>query len=379
MENKKNKKKNRNLLINLSLLISAILFSLLIAELGCRLFYDESVNYGKVTWDMLQKMPPSFFENNAEEGVYANPSNGLIYNIKNNRLNEESYTFFKNDKNIKKEKEEGKYRIAILGDSYTTGAGLKEFYYDRNTYVVQLNKMLNEEESVKEENKIDKFEVLSFATGGINNYQELILLKELVLSYNPDLIILQTTDNDTGLPMTQLGRDSKNFYISSLTNLLFIDNKFIPALPFLNEKISKKLLEKSALFRFLSYRINVITLNNSSEEWVNLNFDSIKEINKVAEENNLCLIIINFHRATFDKGWRCGKLIGDYKNDFYDNELKKMTDELDISFLNMCDYVDDIYSIKSDFEGDEHYNERGHSIAASILRNVVLDKIIGKK
>ena len=57
-------------------------------------------------------------------------------------------------------------------------------------------------------------------------------------------------------------------------------------------------------------------------------------------------------------------------------ELRKLTNELNIPFYNMCDYVDDIKSIASEIPGDDtHYNREGHFMVANILKDAVFSAL----
>lgn len=84
-------------------------------------------------------------------------------------------------------KPEGVFRIAIVGDSVTFGAGLAG---RANTYPNVLERELRE----RFHNK--KIEVLNFGIEGIGIQHELGLIKEKVLQFEPDVIILGYCLND---------------------------------------------------------------------------------------------------------------------------------------------------------------------------------------
>jgi len=89
------------------------------------------------------------------------------------------------------EEEEGVFRIAILGDSFTYGFGEEEGKPIKDkAFPEQLEVLLN--------NKFDdyKYEVLNFGYPSVTALEEYFVLKELVLDYNPDLFVLQITSND---------------------------------------------------------------------------------------------------------------------------------------------------------------------------------------
>tara|TARA_B100001964_G_scaffold102168_1_gene114271 strand:- start:41 stop:1162 length:1122 start_codon:yes stop_codon:yes gene_type:complete len=81
------------------------------------------------------------------------------------------------------EKPAGVFRIALIGDSHAFGYGVHE----TEAVAQQLQKRLAER---------CQCEVLNFAVPGYNSHQELAVLEQYALSYQPDLVILQVTSND---------------------------------------------------------------------------------------------------------------------------------------------------------------------------------------
>ena len=87
-------------------------------------------------------------------------------------------------------KEKGTFRVAVLGDSY-----VEAIQVDRSDkFWNRLEKIANQK---YRGNKIQKYEVMAFGVSGWGPLQQLLLLENEVLKYNPDLIIvLITTGND---------------------------------------------------------------------------------------------------------------------------------------------------------------------------------------
>lgn len=73
------------------------------------------------------------------------------------------------------EKASGRKRIAVLGDSFTAGLGVK----DPEVFTEVVEKNLGE-----------KTEVLNFGVNGFGPTQEYLLLKNRVLPYHPDLVLM---------------------------------------------------------------------------------------------------------------------------------------------------------------------------------------------
>lgn len=114
----------------------------------------------------------------------------LIYEMKPsfriiNRHNKEVKTnsYGMRDDEFVAEKPDGIYRVVIIGDSVAFGTYLEQ----RFTFGEILEGKLNE---------IRPSEVLNFSVSGYNAYQEEIILKEKISSFDPDLVIIAHCLND---------------------------------------------------------------------------------------------------------------------------------------------------------------------------------------
>jgi len=95
------------------------------------------------------------------------------------------------DKERPKEKPAHTYRIVALGDSITMGWGVEQ----NMTYSMQLERMLNARPPQAFPLGLN-YEVLNLGVGNYNTVQEVMRLKNLGLSFDPDLIILGYFIND---------------------------------------------------------------------------------------------------------------------------------------------------------------------------------------
>ncbi|MBI3315815.1 MAG: SGNH/GDSL hydrolase family protein [Candidatus Omnitrophica bacterium] len=100
------------------------------------------------------------------------------------RLNSQGYR----DREYSFDKPEGVYRILVLGDSVAFGDGVSA----EETFSDQLENLLNR----NRQNPPGPVEVINTGIRGYNTYQELLLLKEEGLRYNPDLVLLCYVGND---------------------------------------------------------------------------------------------------------------------------------------------------------------------------------------
>ena len=85
------------------------------------------------------------------------------------------------------EKKEGVFRIAILGDSFTFGVGVNA----QETFPFVLEELLNKTRSGGL-----TYEVYNFGVNSFSPVLEYILLKEEVIKYKPDLVILMLDECD---------------------------------------------------------------------------------------------------------------------------------------------------------------------------------------
>lgn len=358
--------KNKGLALSVNILLSIIIFLVLLVgvEILCRLFYDKATKSGYLVWPELNSFSMYRLDNS-----FINKSDGLSYRLSDGRLNEDIYTFF-DKKKIKKDKEDGVFRVVVLGDSYTIipiGIDWIKFY------VPQLEELLKGEWNIRGLKK--RFEILPFAQSGLNTYQEYLLLKNLAINYDPDLVILQYTYNDVEpirLPMQYRGSNG-NVYLSfrSKTDVLAIGNAFFPAFPHLDKKINTFLLENSAFFRFLSFRLNT-TLEKFFNNFVldkSSSFESIGRIKQIAKGKNIPFIM-----ATLPSSRPPNECLDNSYSETFFKELKPLADRLAIPIFNLCDYVDDIsqYSPKP---GDGHYNTAGYGFVAKMLKDAILKEV----
>ncbi len=80
------------------------------------------------------------------------------------------------------EKPAGTYRIAVLGNSWTEALQVSQ----EKTYTAVLEKQLNAEECFPGK----RVEVLNFGVAGYSTAQELLLLRQKVWNFHPDLVLL---------------------------------------------------------------------------------------------------------------------------------------------------------------------------------------------
>jgi GDSL-like Lipase/Acylhydrolase family len=118
------------------------------------------------------------------KAVYANNPRG--YFDSDNSVSFEMNSLGLRGPEISHDKPLGTFRILVLGDSFTFGAGVR----DEDTFVRRLEKSLNEHTTSK------NFEVLNAGVEGYNTRDEVIYLENQWLELDPDLVLIGFYLND---------------------------------------------------------------------------------------------------------------------------------------------------------------------------------------
>ncbi len=119
------------------------------------------------------------------------------------------------DKDYTKEKEPGTFRIAFMGASYEQGAGVD----DDEIFPALLEKTLNEHHAGQQ---YDKYEVLSFAVGGYSPVQQLYLMENTALEFEPDVFLyaIHSTEKRRLLMQLQkLAQDKRDISLTFLKDI----------------------------------------------------------------------------------------------------------------------------------------------------------------
>lgn len=253
--------------------------------------------------------------------------------LNNDGMRDRDFTLKKPDETL---------RIAVIGDSVTFGWGVEDV---NDTYPKLLEKRLNELTDIN-------YEVLNFGDPDADTGDELIILKEKALRYDLDILIVGYHVND--FKNVDNENVEKSFYLS------------IPYIGFI-------LRSSSYLYYFFETRVNHILenifddpyltkLNKRFESKVNLEYNKgiFREIAKIAEENQMQVLITNFPVL--------------YKLDDYpitnSNEfVKEIADENNFYFIDILETFKnyDANMLIVNKYDDMHPNEFGHEIISNIL------------
>jgi hypothetical protein len=169
------------------LLLGGIALALLLGEASCRLLGLGAPAVGPV-W-IAKRATTSEFELLMEpesQLEFRYPSDPRGYFGKGNRVVSRinSQGFRGHEASL--ERPAGTLRIAVLGDSFTLGTGVR----DEDTLPAQLERELAADGT--------EVEILNFGIGGTNTAWQVRLLERQVLGYRPDLVLMVVFLNDAG-------------------------------------------------------------------------------------------------------------------------------------------------------------------------------------
>lgn len=325
----------------MTVLLLTIISFLAVGEIICRVFTAPGI---------IASMPLSNPENR-----YI-PGEKIMYHLNqtNCKTNPEiNCQGFRDYKEFSKTKKEGVIRLAILGDSFTENPGLNL----EEGYVFQLEQLLKK--YVKKE-----VEVYNFGMGGYGTREELTLLKNVVIDYSPDIMVLQYFLNDV-VVQERVSNNSRFLVLKDQSYVVVSYNH--PPVPLsvpLPIKVNKFLIKKSYLFRFISNSFH--NLNKKKEEEVyDVGFEnykaSIREILDISKEHNIQLLIMMVPGSLPPK---------ESCDNYRYKETKDLLEGEGVQFIDTCDYTRD-YDYKNlklrDEDKDPHYNKEGNRILAEAL------------
>ena len=196
---------------NFLLVLGSVLFALLVLEFALRI---GDTPLAKPRWTHIHRVSPVLgFE--LVPGAVGVGKLGETY-----RINSAGFR----GAEVSREKSQDVRRIAVIGDSFTFGAGVDV----EDTYPAQLQRLLNQRNL--------RSEVMNFGVVNHDMWQHYEMLKERVLPYEPDLVILAIFTND--LESSIVPHHRTQDYEGS--------NPF-------EKRDTKRVLKKSALWNFLTH------------------------------------------------------------------------------------------------------------------------------
>jgi|Deesub1362A_J573_1020465.scaffolds.fasta_scaffold04519_2 hypothetical protein len=289
-------------------------------------------------------------------------------------------------KNFSQNKPRNVIRIAVLGDSYVQGLQVD----NNEIFTYLLEEKLN--------NNLGKnFEVYNFGISAYGTVREYLVLKEYVLDYKPDIVILlfyignDISDSGEEYEKYIMKINKKRILKSKLSILKtyqFIANDVIPKHP----KLAKFLYNLGIMDTKINDPKNLpqgyyIYLDDYTPEVANnwkISLEYLSKMNSILDKNNITFIVVFFDAQDIIYNELYTELLEKYpnaKNSKFDKEkpsriLKIFLLENNISYLYLTEkFVERINKTgeKTYFPCDLHWNEIGHKWAAEEIYNYLIE------
>jgi len=300
------------------------------------------------------------------------------------------------------EKKEGLFRIAVLGDSFAFGVGVRE----NQTMSFQLEKMLNASGS-------GKYQVYNFGVSSFSTLLEYIYLKKEVIKYSPDLVIIMFDISDVqddyyyqphivydkkgniiGCNPMMIGKRpairSYLMYYSRFFNLLdrtiiqsfrkmktlgfnnYFSNKFKGIRNkteiFKRKDINNIYFDKFIMFREGKNRAILTRHRKRSEEYLEMIKKYLKQ-----REIPLVVIIYPYGHQVGEKQWQRGRMYWAFEqNRVYDasdgfEAIESFANEKNVPIINLYKAFKKRKDDFLYFDSDGHWTSLGQQIAAQAV------------
>ena len=296
-------------------LLFRILFAFKVA--GPRFNPEEVLHRYSLVPGLVYEMKPAFSIIDSHEVVVRTNAFGM---------RDDEYTL---------EKPEDVFRICLIGDSVSFGMYLPL----EKTFAKLLEKRLNAQDT-------GKFEVLNFAVAGYNSSQEAVTLKEKVLNFKPDMVIVAFCPNDDSYT-DGLGAMSRAYSPISLGNQLHSR-----AFCFFAHHFEKNVLAKTTDMKRPRELLSLLASEKEKNKFQALvvaipyyfeDYDRYKERNKhkmvrdIAQEKELSFL-------DFSDAWK--NLDAKVRKDLYHNE-----DVVHLSALGMQSAAEGLFTFIDEIKG----------------------------
>jgi lysophospholipase L1-like esterase len=247
------------------------------------------------------------------------------------------------------------WRIAIVGDSVTYGLGVEA----DETFASLLESRLNE-------TGIGPVEVLNFGVPGYSTFQEYVLLKNRVLRFDPDLVVVTFTPDDV---------ETSPVVINVGGNMCLFRNQF-EGFSLLNNPVHWAVFRRSYLYRFLYERAALAVMEPGADfddvcEAPELQWENVRRMARLcAETQTDFLLVLSPCLLPFDsqedprETARIRQWFG---------QVRQLAKRSRLCVLDLGPLYDRHVGELKIRPGDhEHLNPRGHRlVAAELLRKVL--------
>lgn len=354
--------KKRTIIVNTSLLLASIVITIVLFEIGIRLFVR----------DLKTEPHPKFLYISDPDISYRNNPNFTVEITSDIG----TATIEINSQSLRDEKDYGEkgdntYRILVLGDSQTFNSAI----HNELTYPKIVEQFLNERYQPEK-----KFEVLNAGVIGYNTANEAAFLEKYGPMLDPDMVIVGFYINDivtnkSGVYQSEV----KDGYLVSTDKI----NNPYSILPY---PIKRFLRERSHLYYYIMWRLNLflgninrpVTLDlydlksqeKVKDDWT-ATYGYLEKIISWTESRNLSLAVVYIPRALQIENdlWKLFTSDGG----MYDRTLpiKTLASYLEERHMHLCDPYPSFLETQptTPLFGliDKHLNQEGNRLLAEIL------------
>ncbi len=281
---------------------------------------------------------------------------------KNTDYKKPEFTYFRKvnslglcEKEIDQKKAENEYKIITLGDSFTEGVGTP---YD-SAWPRVVEKNLKRKYS-------NNITIINAGVSGSDPYFEYILLKEKLLSFHPDLVVVAINNSDINDVMMRGGMERFKADGTTVFSKKPPNWEWIYSISFICRHIIHDVFQ---------YNWNFIKKNKMESEGRKA-ADKIKlaiyEFERLSKENNFNLLIV-FHPHAYEvKDERYitsfNSMIYDLKNERYAN-LVDLLDYYRTNYLITKENASEFF-----WKLDFHHNTKGYEIMGDAIANAIVEK-----
>lgn len=237
----------------------------------------------------------------------------------------------RSNNNTTLQKDSSKYRIAVIGDSYTEGAEVSNDFTWANFL---------------ELNDTTQLEVLNFGVGGYGHDQCLIRLEKDVLKYKPDVVVLGFVNCDVERNTVAFRDFAKPRFIIDGDKLTLADSIIKPVSAY-----KKK-------WPFKSIALASLAANN--EEWKNWKYQEdltemiVTEMHTKCEENGVTFILAFIPTPN--------ELLGDFPKNNISQFAQAICAKNNIIYFNTTSIFEEELKKGKELKKEGHWDKRGNEL-----------------
>lgn len=290
------------------------------------------------------------------------------------------------------------FRIAVLGDSFVEAFQVES---DR-TFAAIIEQEMNK-------NSDTKIELMNFGRSGFTQTEELIVLKNDVIQFDPDMVILFfLPDNDIQDVSRETAYGSRPFYRVDESGGLILDTSFNGTTEYKIRSIINHVKQRSALASLLTERYNAFKQqlnknkfkdNDKVQKGINgflslcttspdqkyvrsyqLNKRLIKEIAEYSEGKGIRFMLATISTSAYKPEIEQQYISIDpsFNANFFEDDLREFAGTLNIDYLGLQRTFRQSYEKTGESLHWGHWNYQGHEVVADVLSDK-LKRIIPEK